>query len=156
MAALVAAAVAIALLPNCTEGCTELGCGPAFTIELDEGVFAGGDYQMVVTSDGVTTSCTVTLPIASCPDGFSCDRPDPGFFIELNDCGGTLERLEAIVFHTQAPAQIDVEVSKAGTVLGSDSFQPAYTTSQPNGPDCEPTCKQTQAAVTLDLDWEQI
>jgi hypothetical protein len=49
-----------------------------------------------------------------------------------------------------APAQVDVIVRRDGRQVASGSFAPAYTTSQPNGPGCEPTCRQAPPA-TLDL-----
>lgn len=50
----------------------------------------------------------------------------------------------------EPPAEITVEVTGASSGgLVSDTFEGIqYTVSQPNGPDCEPTCYQTTLIVS--------
>jgi hypothetical protein len=46
------------------------------------------------------------------------------------------------------PEQLSLELT-VGEQMLVKSFTPAYKNNQPNGPDCEPTCKQ--ATIELDL-----
>ena len=49
---------------------------------------------------------------------------------------------EEVVTITGTPAAIRVTARMADTTVGERTFEPQYKTSQPNGPDCEPTCRQ--------------
>jgi hypothetical protein len=49
----------------------------------------------------------------------------------------------------QTPASVTVQIAtNAGTV--SRSYTPQYTTSRPNGPGCDPECRQATVTVNLD------
>ena len=39
---------------------------------------------------------------------------------------------------------VHVTIARDGTALTDRSFRPTYTTSQPNGPGCEPVCRQAR------------
>jgi hypothetical protein len=144
------------LLPGCgtaTQGCTELGCGPSFRIELTRPTWQAGEYRLEVTADGVTRSCTVTLPFASCSNLVACDRADPAFLVETSGCAlaPAEHAIVGIIWPVQGPAEVTLEVAEGATTLGTGSYQPAYATSQPNGLDCEPTCSQADSQPTLAL-----
>jgi hypothetical protein len=49
----------------------------------------------------------------------------------------------------EAPQQLDVTVSRDGTMLSQDSFHPAYQVNQPNGPTCSPTCRSASVDVSI-------
>jgi hypothetical protein len=147
---------ALALLPGCvieTESCTQLGCGPAFRVEFSRATWEPGVYRFDVTADGVATSCAVTLPFSSCSNLVQCDRADPGFLVESSGCalGAAQHEILGILWPVAGPAAVTVEVRQDGAVLATGSYQPAYTTSRPNGVNCEPTCSQADSAPMLAL-----
>ena len=47
------------------------------------------------------------------------------------------------------PATLSVHVERSGTVLLDDKQTLRYTEERPNGPGCEPVCRQTRLALTL-------
>jgi hypothetical protein len=47
------------------------------------------------------------------------------------------------------PAQVQVRLTVNGAVVLDRTEAPAYRIKQPNGPDCEPTCRQASAQWTL-------
>lgn len=134
--------------------CTLIGCGDTITIDLGE-----------VADEGFVA--TVESPLAS--GGFSCSAPEQtneGSVASMSptDLSGDFAGDEASVFVTctedgfllamaddgEPPAAITVEATGAssGSVV-SDTFEDIqYTVSQPNGPDCEPTCYQTTLIVS--------
>ncbi len=156
LALLVVIATTPAVLEGCElESCTVLGCGPALSVELGGGQQEPGEYEITITADGVETTCSATLPFASCELAVSCDRSDPGFSVLHSGCAlGTDEhRLDGIEWYGAAagPEQISVEVRLDGTLIGSGSGAPAYDTFYPNGEDCGPACQQTDEVVTITL-----
>lgn len=133
-------------------GCTEIGCGSAFSINFQrQGAWGPGAYTVKVTVDGAPFTCTATIPL-------SCDAPSPcpgdaPFLLGLNGCAldPSQHSLSGIELKQgTAPASIQVDVAQDGKDLGTGTFKPTYTTSQPNGPDCEPVCKSAPS-VTLSL-----
>jgi len=155
-----AAVAALALLPNCgdalEETCTLMGCATAFQVSFAGDAKTAGAYEITVTADGQKTTCTVTLPLpmprSNCANAVSCDQSKPDFYVATSGCalGDTEHQISGIVFPTASPAQIDVQVYRGATEVGSGSYQPTYTTSYPNGERCGPTCKQADAeSLTL-------
>ena len=48
-----------------------------------------------------------------------------------------------------APQSVEVQESIDGTSVFDKTVSPAYQTSQPNGPNCAPICRQATAAWTI-------
>jgi hypothetical protein len=147
---------ALALLPRClvkTESCTDIGCGRAFGVELARSAWAPATYQVKVTADGLATSCTLSLPFSSCSSLVQCDRAEPGFLVETAGCAlpAAQQQILGVVWPVSGPASVTIEVLQDGVSLGTGSYQPTYTSSRPNGEDCEPTCSQAQLQPTLSL-----
>jgi hypothetical protein len=146
----------LAFLPHClvkTESCTEVGCGLSFGVELARSTWTPGDYEINVTADGLSTSCAVTLPFSSCSTLVTCDRADPGFQIETAGCAlpAAQQQIVGVVWPVSGPGAVTIEVLQDGVSLATGSYQPTYTSSRPNGEDCEPTCSQAQLQPTLAL-----
>jgi hypothetical protein len=155
---------------GCTgvKSCTLIGCFDQFSasVRRADGSFPSGSHRVEVLADGTSLTCTFTFPAAdpsgggyvyaTCPSGLSvsvspaltctevttattrsqqCD-PIPGQFVESITFIGT-------------PGQIHVwqYVDDAGILDATAA--PSYQSSQPNGPDCEPTCHQASASWTL-------
>jgi hypothetical protein len=137
------------ILPS--SGCTEVGCGPAFSVGfVRKGPWAPGDYGVTVTVDGAPFKCTATLPL-------SCNAPSPcpegaPFFLGSSGCAldpseHSLSGVE--ISQGSAPASVQIEVTLDGNGIGSDTFTPTYTTSSPNGPGCGPDCKSAPGATLI-------
>lgn len=133
------------------QACTEIGCGPAFHVEFKRASWPAGKVDIVVAADGTTTNCSVTLPFASCESGLQCDQANPGFLVELSGCAlpAAQHAITGVMWTQTGPKQVTITVSQDGTMLGTQSFQPTYTTSQPNGPGCDPVCNQAQSPASM-------
>jgi hypothetical protein len=93
--------------------------------------------------------------LIGCSSGLSVaiDGPADGpFVVEASD-GSVMEtfecaagaRCERVTFDNYLPERVTVRVIAAGDTT-TTIVEPTYTTLQPNGPGCPPTC--TQATVT--------
>ena len=101
--------------------CTLRGCPPSLTIELAE-------------------TPTVPFRIEASAVG-SEDR-------RVFDCPDPSRCFAGAWFHDFTPADVVVRVTtQAGAV--EQTFRPSYQTVRPNGPHCEPTCRQAVVRVPL-------
>lgn len=48
-----------------------------------------------------------------------------------------------------SPADLELLVVRGRATLHKESLKPSYKTVQPNGPDCQPTCKQADVVVIV-------
>jgi hypothetical protein len=132
--------------------CTDVGCGYAFQVQFSHpGGWAAGTYRVEVTADGISSACDIDMPLV-------CDRPPrctgtPDWLPTLSGCAlpPAQHGIEGVFFSRRTPATVDVAVRQADRSLGTAHFTPVYTTGQPNGSDCEPTCRQANRAETLVL-----
>jgi len=136
--------------PGGAVACTEIGCGPAFIVDFERPEpWARGVYGVEVVVDGDAFTCPREIPL-TCDDDPACPRPD----VQLIEIGCALgvgeQALGGLQFIGDPPAHVEVRVLENDEEIGQGSFDPAYTESQPNGPECEPTCTQApNAAVVL-------
>jgi hypothetical protein len=162
----------IAVLPvhgcDWVHSCTEIGCGDSATVRLQtaDGTWPDGAYTFVFTSPDAVHRCQLALPgelpapgslrALACSPPLSANlsptavcteeraanavsescRPVPGQFV-----------LEAHV--TGTPATLSLRVERSGTVLLEESRSLRYTEERPNGPGCDPLCRQTSLELTL-------
>lgn len=135
------------------QACTEIGCGPALEVALARASWPAGKVDIVVVADGTTTTCSVTLPFASCDNLVQCDMASPAFAIETSGCALPMNQhaVTGVMWSTSGPKDVTITVSQDGMMLGSKMFQPMYSSSQPNGPGCEPTCNQATAPASIQL-----
>lgn len=130
------------------KACTTIGCVDGYSLDFEASSWAQGKYTVEITADGKPCTCEATLPLDASSKS-TCTLPE----VQLGLSGSALstgqQGLVGLVFTSQ-PAKIDVTVKLDGATLGQPaSFTPAYSTSQPNGPECGPTC--TNARDTLKL-----
>ena len=130
------------------KACTTIGCANGYSLDFEASSWAQGKYTVELTIDGKPCTCEATLPLDASSKS-TCTLPE----VQLGLSGSALpvgeQGLVGLVFTSQ-PAKIDVTVKRDGATLGQPaSFTPAYKTSQPNGPECGPTC--TNASDTLKL-----
>jgi hypothetical protein len=121
--------------------CTLIGCGSAFSARFEKaGTWSPGDYRVVVELDGTVVECTATLPL-SCDAPFPCDNPDVLLLLDGCALPAAEHALGGVELVTSTPTSVSVEVFYDGASLARGDWQPAYVTSRPNGPDCEPECR---------------
>ena len=133
------------------QACTEIGCGPSFEVSFSRTSWPAGVVNIVVVADGTTTNCSVTLPFASCENLVQCDVANTAFLVETSGCAlpAAEHAVSGLLWSTNGPNQVTVTVSQDGTMLGSKSFQPTYTTSEPNGAGCPPVCTQSTSPSSM-------
>jgi hypothetical protein len=95
----------------------------AFTFEVPDGVRA-----VTCTLAGTSASCTGDAKVS-----FSGAFFDDAFHFRVL---GT-------------PATLKVTMTRDATPVADQSFTPSYSTNQPNGPKCGPTCRQATASLQL-------
>ncbi|MEZ4438668.1 MAG: hypothetical protein R3B72_06245 [Polyangiaceae bacterium] len=120
--------------------CTEIGCGPKFTIDVvgdtTPGAIAPGDYELTIETDEGTATCAVGLTgdtNTSCDGGVGISagavQGEDGTFISI--------------WGESEPSAISVTVRRDGNVVGSLDANLDYVTGHPNGEDCPPTCRSS-------------
>jgi hypothetical protein len=130
--------------------CTEIGCASGLSVDfVRSGRWAAGNYRIEVTADGNAGACEITLPL-SCSRQPRCTGASAW---RVGESGCALDpqshSLTGVDFSPAQPVDVTVTVSLDDRRLGEARLQPVYTTSQPNGPGCEPVCRQARATLTL-------
>jgi hypothetical protein len=146
------------------EVCTLIGCVDSFTASAQraDGSIPEGAHRIEVLADGTTLRCAFTFPLAgtaqpACDAGLqvtvlqaqfciqtqsgsssssTCD-PLPGKFTETLTLQGT-------------PGQVHVWQYVDDAAILDAAVAPQYQDSRPNGPACEPVCRQASVAWTMD------
>ena len=141
------ALLAVGLEPTLAcQSCTEIGCGSGLSLELDpvSPRFANGKYRLTWVSDDQDGACEFEVA-----DDDRCPDWQPSLCVLDSICASAFDdgtgRIEVQLEET--PASVQITLEHADAVLLDAELTPDYTTSQPNGPGCDPVC--TQAAVTL-------
>lgn len=144
--------------PGDGRACTEMGCVEGLTIDLQSpSGWAPGAYRFDIELDQDKVSCEVTLPLRACDAGPSArctlhpgEGPSERVMISESGCAlpPAQHSLPTLSIRGE-PARVRVAVSRDGAQLASEELTPAYRTVTPNGPGCEPVCRQAHGAVTL-------
>jgi hypothetical protein len=129
--------------------CTLVGCSDSLTIEvvLGPATQRGGGWIVETTLDGRTTSCTIDVTTDSSDLIVDTTTDCPSLTIFEGDTSQDL--VVAFAFEGSAPASASIKLTRDGTEVLSDTVSPSYVVSQPNGPDCEPTCRQATERLSL-------
>ncbi len=144
----------LALLPfaaacssDSTSACTMVGCQSGFTIALQAATWPAGKYSVKIVADGVEHRCEASLPIDQASPS-SCDSDALMLVVSGSALPVAQQKLDSVqVFPIVQDLQ--VTISRDGTPLATQQFVPNYKTTSPNGPECEPTCTQDSATMTL-------
>ena len=133
--------------------CTAAGCSDGLVVRVTPAApWPQGAYRFVIEADGVTTTCTGTLPLGGCATrAITCDREG----VSITESGCALPPSAhgfGDLTLPGTPESIRIQVQRDGETVGDQTFTPAYQTSQPNGPSCPPVC--TNASVELALSLE--
>jgi hypothetical protein len=144
----------LALSPGCvqSEACTGIWCSDQASVAIHR-----ADWMMVslaaeVEIDGRKVVCPVPDPQQI---GGPCDKDVSIAVRQLVDCHETSSgssrtqtcnpngRFEQVITIRGTPAQVGVTLKSGAAVVGQRTFQLTYTSSRPNGPGCDPLCKQS-------------
>jgi hypothetical protein len=169
---LAASSASFVMVSGCVEeSCTEIGCQDqaSFTVHAADDAWEAGEYGLGISFDGVaTTSCHFVMPPDPATPGAlepldcspaldavsfqahleqvtACVTSDNGHD-SSSSCTPVPGRYHLSVMTTTMPASVSVTLARgaAEPYFGeTQSFR--YATAQPNGPSCEPTCRQGSA-----------
>ncbi len=114
--------------------CTLIGCNNSLKLVFNRPQAL--PYTITVTSDtGETRSAT-------------CAPGQDGTGTSSQTSQIVMCQPSSVTFYNFNPQQISIEINWSGARF-SESGQPTYTSSQPNGPDCPPTCYSGTFSVNI-------
>ncbi|MCC6646003.1 MAG: hypothetical protein IT374_10585 [Polyangiaceae bacterium] len=133
-------------MPSEGRSCTAIGCVDGFSVTVtSSGAWPAGEYVVKVVADGVTTTCSATLPLTQSSTSV-CSGPG----VQVGLSGSLLPASQqsiSTVSLSSTPKAVAIEITRDGASIGARTYAPSYVTSRPNGPECEPIC--TNASDTL-------
>jgi hypothetical protein len=139
------------LLGACSsdKACTTIGCVDGFSLSFGAGVKTAGSYVIDLDADGKKVRCEAKLPLPPC-EQIQNPCNDASVTLELSGCAldASAHSIPGLRVSGK-PAKVVVSVNRDNLQLITEEFTPAYTTSTPNGPDCEPVCTQASASLTI-------
>ena len=167
-----AAFVGLAFVACSDEECTTVGCSDQAVLVVvpQTGKWADGSYTLDVAFDDASYTCSFDAPSDAGTKGIwqplDCTPPLEAYLAPVVKCeehatGMTQSQTCGPVpdaFYLQAtergtPATLSVTLTRGGDeVLLDESGDVSYKSAQPNGPECEPTCKQAFATYVLELE----
>jgi hypothetical protein len=146
--------VLVTISPGCVQNkaCTAIGCFDQATVSIHRADWMMLSLAVELDIDGRRVVCAAPgLQQIGAP----CDSNVSLEARELADCHDTSTpgassqtctpngRFEEVITIQGTPALVAVTLKSAGTVVGQRAFQLAYSSSRPNGPGCDPLCKQS-------------
>ncbi len=113
--------------------------------------WAPGDYEFLFDLDGTAVTCKGALPLPACEQSpaLVCD---PAGRVQVTESGCALPAAQhgwGDVHIEGEPAHVKMTIQQGGAVLHTGEFDPVYRTLQPNGPSCEPTCRQASHSIAV-------
>lgn len=133
--------------------CTEIGCTDGLVIAVTPmSSWPHGAYRFTIDADGTTITCTGALPLPDCgTPAMTCDAGGVG----IGESGCALpdgEHAFSDIVFASSPKAVTLTVTRDDQPLATQSWTPTYVTSQPNGPDCPPTCTGARVQLALSFD----
>ena len=123
--------------------CTEIGCSDGLAIHLTAEDFVDGVYVVQVIQPTSSELCTFT--VGTCDGGLDC--------IVDEDCGGLYDlgagSDEITLMYPVLEGTLTIQIDADGTRVHDQSYDVQYVDTQPNGPDCPPTCRTAAIDITL-------
>jgi len=128
--------------------CTDVGCTDGFYVSFERAAWNAGTWTFDVTVDDAAVTCQATIPLGS---GAADGCTDDLVMIELSGSELPVEEqsIPGMLIGVTDATTIRIAVSLDGTQVALQDFTPEYVTSQPNGPDCEPTCVYDGVTMAL-------
>jgi hypothetical protein len=149
--------------------CTEIGCadGVSITLRPREGTFPAGKHTVFIATaeGGPVKRCTFTAPTdvqvsggfvaADCTGGVmlsvsprvTCTTMQSGQAVSQS-CTPIAGQFEERIFIRGTPARVRIIQSAQETFLDRE-LAPAYADARPNGPECDPLCRQASTEWEL-------
>ena len=142
-----------ALLLACTDGddsthggaCTEMGCIDGLSVTFEPALAGKGTYTFDVTVDGTAYSCDATIPLEG-----SSTVCGTGGVVSIYLSGTELDPSEQSLpgLHVEGtPKSVQIQVHRDKALVADADLSPKYQVTQPNGPDCPPTCNSAAVDV---------
>jgi hypothetical protein len=151
--------------------CTAIGCidSASFQIKTADGTWPDGAYALEVIADGITHACSMTLPddlpAAGTISAIPCEPPVGYTGVSLRadtvcsahgdknsggqTCTPSPDHYTLRGSLPATPRTLGVRVTRDGDLLLEQTQPLHYTETQPNGPDCEPVCRQSSVDFAL-------
>jgi hypothetical protein len=157
-------------LPETSKACTLIGCFDQLTATVTgaDGAIPPGMHLLTVTADALTTTCAFKYPPdvlpsggtvePSCPQGLAVTVGPKTVCTETSTtstktqtCTPVADQSVETITVAGMPARVHVVQTMAGASILDETASPTYTSSQPNGPGCDPTCHQATATWTFSM-----
>jgi hypothetical protein len=139
------------------KSCTLIGCTDEFAVEISQSSGAALGLAADLVIDGRAVSC----PALSGTDRATCDSTVVASSYELQSCtdstSGSVVTETCVgtgnyalrITITGTPKLVDISLRGTTAPVAEQTFQPQYTSAQPNGAGCDPACSQAFATWTL-------
>jgi hypothetical protein len=152
-----------------THQCTEIGCGDAATLTLRtaDGTLPDGAYTLSLDVEGQTHTCAFAAPgdlptepgriaTASCDSELRVEVLPEVVCTEHRSGDAVSQSCTPVPDHWYfatalqgTPAGFTLAVERDGRELLNEQRALNYRDEQPNGPGCEPICRQAGVELTL-------
>jgi hypothetical protein len=140
--------------PGCVRGktCSLIGCVDQASVAIHRADWMMLSLAVELDIDGRKVVCAAPDPQQT---GVACDSNVRIEVRQLTDCHDTSTptaksqtctpngRFEDVITIPGTPALVSVTLKSGGVIVGQRDFQPAYTSARPNGPGCDPVCRQS-------------
>jgi hypothetical protein len=151
----------LGLSASCTteKSCTTIGCTDRLSLILVRPDGSEPHFEISLVVDGKSIAC----PAPALGGSSKCDD---GVFVSLSEgqvcrqdetataatlrCTGN-GRFQEVVEIQSPPTAVTVSLAQGGETKSLGTFSPTYQTMQPNGPGCEPVCRQAEITQVVDL-----
>jgi hypothetical protein len=125
--------------------CTEIGCIDGLSVNFTPALTGKGTYTFDVTVDGTAYSCDATIPLAG--SSTVCGKDN---VVSIYLSGTELDPSEQSLpgMHVEGtPKSVQIQVHRDKTLVADADLSPKYQETQPNGPNCPPTCHSASENV---------
>jgi hypothetical protein len=151
-----------------THECTDIGCVDQanFTIRTASGAWEAGEYSLSVTFDDVVHTCSFTLPddlpAQGSLDALDC-TPRLDAYIQQESmcmeyrngdsvsqsCTPIPDQYSLSGWFYGTPSTLAVSLERDGAELVEETHSLSYEESRPNGPECDPICRQASVDIAI-------
>jgi hypothetical protein len=152
-----------------TQSCTEVGCQDMASVMLRtaDNTWPEGLYELIVRADDIESRCSLRLPDQTPQTGQStnviCGTSGVAFALQQDttcesgcDGGVCWNRCTPVAgsFYQRvsvqgAPARLQITLSRDSAALVTTDLAPTYQETRPNGPNCEPVCRQASIDLAV-------
>jgi hypothetical protein len=131
--------------------CTKIGCMSTLDVAIEDKPGQKGAYVIEVEAGDQKGLCEMKMPAPKCGEPWTrCEGTLPLMAKEGEICKQPAkDQMLAPLTIGVAPEKVTVRVLRDKKKVHEETVAPPYKTVQPNGPGCEPTCKQAEIKVTV-------